>query len=178
MKRRTGFFLLLLSAAVIYLLYLVVFRPSGRYFVFCNLTEYFWIPALGALLCLLLGCAASGRARRNQAAGKPARLSRLFSVLQILLMIGQAGLAAYRLIRMPESSRLRKVPDPSGVHCIYRYEVRDLLGNSCYHFLSKQGMFFGTYLFDWDKELPEIKWNGDFLTFRGTTFHLAGNVVS
>lgn len=178
MKRKTEAFLLLLSAALIYLLCVVVFRPRGRYFVFCSLTEYFWLPALGALLCILIGGAALSRHSRRKQAGKSAKPSGFAAWLLILLAAVQAGVAVYRLRFSPEESRLRKIPGPDGQHCIYRYSRSDLLGNSCYVFLVKRGMFFGEYLFDFDKELPQIEWNDDFLTFGGTTYHLAGDVIN
>ena len=175
MKRKTGAVLLLLSAATVYLLYRVIFRPDGKYFIAGGMTEAFWLPAFGALLCILLGGAALCRQSRRKAAGKNARLSGFAAGLLILLAAVQAGVAVYRLKFSPEESLLRKIPGPDGQHCIYRYSSSDLLGNSCYLFLAKRGRFFGEYLFDSDKELPQIEWNGEAVTFRGTTYHLAGS---
>lgn len=177
MKRKMSAVLLLLSAATVYLLYRVIFRPDGRYFIAGGLTEAFWLPALGALLCILLGGAALCRQSRRKAAGKRGRLSGFAAGLLILLAAVQAGVAVYRLKFSPEESLLRRITGPDGQHCIYRYSRRDLLGNSCYAFLAKRGMFFGEYLFDSDKELPQMEWNGEFLTFRGTTYQLNGNSI-
>ena len=178
MKRKTSAVLLLLSAATVYLLYRVIFRPDGKYFVPGGLTEAFWLPALGALLCILLGGAALCRQSRRKAAGKKGRLSGFAAGLLILLAAVQTGVAVYRLKFSPEESLLRKIPGPDGQHCIYRYSRSDLFGNSCYAFLAKRGMFFGEYLFDSDNELPQIEWNGEAVTFRGTTYHLEGNSAS
>lgn len=177
MKRKIGVFLLLCSAALLYLLYRIILRPDGRYFIFCGLSDSFWVPALGALLCILLGGAALSRSARRKQSGKNARLSGLAAGLLILLAAAQAGICVFRLLKKPEFCRLHRLLSPDGQHGIYRCAHSDLLGNRCYIFVVRENPFFGKLLFDSDELLPQIQWGDGFLTFRGSDYPLTGDFL-
>ncbi len=175
MNRKFGAFLLLCSAGLLYLLYRIILRPDGRYFILGGLSEYFWVPALGALLCILLGGAALSRSGRRKKAGKKARLSGFASGLLIVLAAVQAGITVFRLLRRPDYCMLHRLLSPDGQHSIYRCSKRDILGNSTYMFVVRQNLFFGRQLFDTDELLPQFQWKEGVLTFRGSDYPLTGD---
>lgn len=178
MKRKTEVFLLLLAAGVTALLYMIVFRPNGRMFVLFSLNDQFWLPALGALLAVLIGGMLLCRYRRRNAAGRKSGFLAFVIGLMLVLGILQAALVIWRLTDSPDCCRLTKIPSPDGQHCIFRYCRTDMLGNSCYVFVYRTGAFMYSYLFDTDEENPQLVWDGEYVTFRGTAYHLAGDSIA
>ncbi|MBR6106963.1 MAG: hypothetical protein IKQ39_03050 [Oscillospiraceae bacterium] len=151
------------------ILAIIVSSSYGIKYAVLRLTQDFWIPVI--LLVMTLSAMALFLTMRT-AAKKGGKKGIFPAIIAVLFALGAVffGYHTVYCINHIEAYRFEELQSPEGLHAIWRTERTDWFGNTCYEFYQQDNAVMYTYLFDWDREVPNIDWQASGLEFREQFF--------